>query len=83
MRSIDSKIVDLGRRCFTLQRVGDGVHFTVGAKIVFVIPLIKLSEHLFIVVQIKFKKVFRVVFWIGTRNAQSCLEIFPCLNQPG
>ena len=28
-RSIDSKIVDLGR-CFILQRVGDGVHFTVG-----------------------------------------------------
>ena len=27
-RSIDCKILDLGRRCFTLQRVRDGVHFT-------------------------------------------------------
>ena len=31
-RSIDSKIIDLGRRCFILQRVGDGVHFTVGGQ---------------------------------------------------
>ena len=31
-RSIDAKIVDLGRRCFTLQRVGDGVHFTLGGQ---------------------------------------------------
>ena len=31
-RSIDSKIIDLGRRCFTLQRVRDGVHFTVGGQ---------------------------------------------------
>ena len=31
-RSIDTKIVDLGKRCFTLQRVGDGVHFTVGGQ---------------------------------------------------
>ena len=31
-RSIDSKIVDLGKRCFTLQRVGDRVHFTAGDK---------------------------------------------------
>ena len=31
-RSIDCKIVDLGRRCFTLQRVRDGVHFTVGGQ---------------------------------------------------
>ena len=29
-RSIDTKIIDLGRRRFTLQRQGDGVHFTVG-----------------------------------------------------
>ena len=29
-QSIDTKIIDLGRRCFTLQRQGDGVHFTVG-----------------------------------------------------
>ena len=29
-RSIDTKIIDLGRRCFTLQRQGNGVHFTVG-----------------------------------------------------
>ena len=28
-RGIDAKIVDLGQRCFTLQRVRDGVHFTV------------------------------------------------------
>ena len=28
-RSIDTRIIDLGRRCFTLQRQGDGVHFTV------------------------------------------------------
>ena len=31
-RSTDSKIIDLGRRCFTLQRQGDGVHFTVGGQ---------------------------------------------------
>ena len=31
-QSIDTKIVDLGRRCFTLQRVGDGVHFTTGGQ---------------------------------------------------
>ena len=31
-RSIDTKIIDLGRRCFTLQRQGDGVHFTVGGR---------------------------------------------------
>ena len=31
MRSIDCKIVDLGR-CFTLQRVRDGVHFTAGGQ---------------------------------------------------
>ena len=31
-RSIDCKILDLGRRCFTLQRVRDGVHFTVGGQ---------------------------------------------------
>ena len=31
-RSIDTKIIDLGRRCYTLQRVGDGVHFTVGGQ---------------------------------------------------
>ena len=31
-RSINTKIVDLGRRCFTLQRVGDGVHFTLGGQ---------------------------------------------------
>ena len=31
-QSIDSKIIDLGRRCFTLQRVGDGVHFNVGGQ---------------------------------------------------
>ena len=31
-RGIDAKIVDLGRRCFTLQRVRDGVHFTVGGQ---------------------------------------------------
>ena len=31
-RSIDSKIIDLGRRCLTLQGVGDGVHFTVGGQ---------------------------------------------------
>ena len=31
-RSIDTKIIDLGRRCFTLQRVGDGVHFTTGGQ---------------------------------------------------
>ena len=32
MRSIDAKIVDFGRRCFTPQRVGDGVHFTLGGQ---------------------------------------------------
>ena len=31
-RSIDTKIIDLGRRCYILQRVGDGVHFTVGGQ---------------------------------------------------
>ena len=31
-RSIDTKIIDLGRRCYTLQRVRDGVHFTVGGQ---------------------------------------------------
>ena len=31
-RGIDAKIVDLGRRCFTLQRVRDGVHFTVAGQ---------------------------------------------------
>ena len=31
-RSINTKIIDLGRRCYTLQRVGDGVHFTVGGQ---------------------------------------------------
>ena len=31
-RSIGCKILDLGRRCFTLQRVRDGVHFTVGGQ---------------------------------------------------
>ena len=31
-RSIDTKIIDLGRRCFMLQRVGDGVDFTVGGQ---------------------------------------------------
>ena len=31
-RSINAKIVDLGRRCFTLQRVRDGVHFTLGGQ---------------------------------------------------
>ena len=31
-RSIDTQIVDLGRRCFTLQRVRDGVHFTLGGQ---------------------------------------------------
>ena len=31
-QSIDTKIIDLGRRCFTLQRQGDGVHFTVGSQ---------------------------------------------------
>ena len=31
-RSINAKIVDLGRRCFTLKRVGDGVHFTLGGQ---------------------------------------------------
>ena len=31
-RSIDTKIIDLGRRCFTLQRGRDGVHFTVGVQ---------------------------------------------------
>ena len=31
-RSIYAKIVDLGRRCLTLQRVGDGVHFTLGGQ---------------------------------------------------
>ena len=31
-RGIDAKIVDLGRRCFTLQRVSDGVHFTIGGQ---------------------------------------------------
>ena len=31
-RSIDCKILDLGRRCFTLQRVRDGVHFTAGGQ---------------------------------------------------
>ena len=53
-RSIDTKIIDLGRRCFTLQRQGDGVHLTVGAKIVFVIPLIKSSVHMLIVILVKF-----------------------------
>ena len=52
-RNIDTKIIDLGR-CYTLQRVRDGVHFTVGVKIVFVILLIKSSVHTFIVVQVKF-----------------------------
>ena len=36
MRSIDAKIVDLGKRCFTLQRVGDGLQFTLGDKITYV-----------------------------------------------
>ena len=31
-RSIDTKIIDLGRRCYTLQRVRDWVHFTVGGQ---------------------------------------------------
>ena len=31
-RSINTKIIDLGRRCFTLQRQCDGVHFTVGGQ---------------------------------------------------
>ena len=31
-RGINAKIVDLGRRCFTLQRVRDGVHFTIGGQ---------------------------------------------------
>ena len=31
-RSIDTKIIDLGRRCYTLQRVRDGVYFTVGGQ---------------------------------------------------
>ena len=31
-RSIDTKLIDLGRRCFTLQRQGDRVHFTVGCQ---------------------------------------------------
>ena len=28
-RSIDTKIIDFSKRCFTLQRKSDGVHFTV------------------------------------------------------
>ena len=31
-RNIDTNIIDLGRRCFTLQRVRDRVHFTVGGQ---------------------------------------------------
>ena len=31
-RGIDAKIVDLGRRCFTLHRVRDGVHLTIGGQ---------------------------------------------------
>ena len=31
-RSIDCKILDLGRRCFILQRVRDRVHFTAGGQ---------------------------------------------------
>ena len=31
-RGIDAKMVDLGQRCFTLQRVRDWVHFTVGGQ---------------------------------------------------
>ena len=31
-RSIDTKIIDFGRRCFMLQRQSDGVHFTVGGQ---------------------------------------------------
>ena len=31
-RGINAKIVDLGRRCFTLQRERDGVHFTIGGQ---------------------------------------------------
>ena len=31
-RGIDAKIVYLARRCFTLQRVRDGVHFTVAGQ---------------------------------------------------
>ena len=54
-QSIDCKIVDLGRRCFTLQRVRMGFISQLGTKIAFVIPLIKSSEHMFIVVQTKLK----------------------------
>ena len=53
-RSIDCKIQDLGRRCFTLQRVRDGVLFTTGG-IAFVILSTKSLEHMFIVVQNKLK----------------------------
>ena len=31
-RSIDTKIIDLGRRCYTLQRVRDGIHLAVGGQ---------------------------------------------------
>ena len=31
-RSIDTKIIDLGRRYFPLQRAGDGAHFTTGGQ---------------------------------------------------
>ena len=31
-RGIDAKIIDLGQRCFTLQRVRDGVHFSVAGQ---------------------------------------------------
>ena len=35
MRSVEAKILDLGRRCFTLQRGRDGVHFNSSGQITF------------------------------------------------
>ena len=55
-RSIDCKILDLGRRCFTLQRVRDGVHFTVGGENSFCNTINRvIRAYVQIKVQTKFK----------------------------
>ena len=54
-RSIDCKILDLGRRCFTLHRVRDGFISQLGAKIAFVTLSTESLEHMIIVVQTKLK----------------------------
>ena len=67
-RGIWCKNLDLGKRCFTLQRVQDGVHFTPRGRDSFCFHISRVIRACLQESQNSSEQVIRLKFRIGTRN---------------